>query len=251
MHGYCTKESAESRRKSVTNILIAFSVLLTPAANWLIKLLSLRVHDVVLVGAVLDWLVSNGISFAVSYVGVYSSLFFFVNHVLWKNVLSKMFMIPNLNGDWVGTLHSNNNGGTFLDMTLHIKQTWTEIRCTATYPHSSSDSTMARVFWKNDYEGRLEFAFFNESQDPDVDKRDYYGFNWFTVREDKMTGFYFTDRTGQDGVTRTAGDMSLTKKHGKIYGFFHKRNRLDAEASSVAGRTDDPMPNAQETMTEN
>lgn len=229
--------------------MIAFSVLLTPVVNWLIKLLSLRAQNTVILGAILDWLVSNGFSFAVSYVGVYSFLYFLVNHFFWKNILSKLLMIPNMNGNWVGTLRSNNNGGTTLDMTLHIKQTWTDIRCTATYPHSSSESIMARVFWKNDYEGRLEFAFCNESQDPNIDKKDYYGFNWLTVREDKMIGFYFTDRKGQDGITRTAGDMTLTKKHGKIYGFFHKRNRLDAEASSATGRTDDPIPNTQETIT--
>ena len=212
MHGYCVGESNESRKKEIIGALVIASVLITPALNWYINkavaYAELNIH----IKAVLEWVTSNGFSFSLSYVAVFGVLFGMLNwgFSIWP--ISALVGVPSVRGRWKGNLHSNFAGGTDIEMTLIVKQSWMGIQCTAIFPKSSSNSIMACVYRRNGEEIRLEFAYHNESQDGNVKQESYYGFNYFTIRGDSMTGKYFTNREGSPGV-QTHGFMELTKQH--------------------------------------
>lgn len=223
MHKYCSGHYQEECKKKVTKALIVIAVLLTPAVNNLLKVLSLLAHNVWLIGSVLNYLMANGMSFAVSYVGLFSFFYWLLDHFFWVSPISKALRVPNLKGIWIGQLHTNSGGGKSIYMELHIKQTWSEIACTAIFKESSSSSQMARVYRLNDQEVQLEFAYANQSGNPDVLQRMYHGYNWLTVKGDKMIGCYFTDRVGEDGKNTTHGSMDLIKRHSRIYELLHHK----------------------------
>lgn len=231
MHGYCTDEDKEARRKTIVGLLVAVSVPLTPLINSGIQKLLFYLKVNPTLASIIEWLTSNGMSFAVSYVAVFFFLYGGLNLFFGVKPISKLLGIPCLRGTWVGTLHSNYNGGTDTEMKLTIKQSWMKMKCTAIFPKSSSDSIMASVYQKNDEEARLEFAYRNESQETDVVQKDYYGFNYFVVRGETMKGFYFTNREMMTDIF-THGDMELTKQHGRLWKLLHKNSKSTQKVSN-------------------
>ena len=234
MHGYCTDQESERRRKTIIGIMVTASVALTPLINCLIKILVAYVKTKQTLVTVLDWLVSNGFSFAVSYVAVFSFLYWLLNKLFPLRPISSIVGIPCIRGTWSGKLHSNYNGATDIDMSLVVKQSWMRIRCTAFFDKSSSDSIMARVYQQNKNEIRFEFAYRNESQDASVTQRDYYGFNYFVVRGDTMKGSYFTNRKSSPDIF-THGYIELTKVHGTIWKYLHRQ----AKPKQIATQSSD------------
>jgi len=215
MHRYCTSVTEEQRRSKVTRSLFVVSILLTPLINTLIMCLISVANESTHLRVILEWLTKNGITISVSYVMTYAVLYFLVDRFLWYTLLSKILRIPRISGTWEGPLRSNFGNGKEVFMKLVIKQTMTNISCTAFFSDSSSTSNMAKVCWLNKDEIRLDFTYLNNSRDLNVAQREYHGYNWFLIRGNSMNGWYFTDRKLEDGK-RTEGNMQLTKQSGKL-----------------------------------
>ena len=211
MHGYSLGPVEEQNRKKVNRILIVLSIILTPLINKSLVFLIGLVRNVPHGETAVDWLINVGVTMSISYVMTYAALFFLVDKFLWASVLSKVLAIPNVQGVWKGTLQSNYNGGKKIDMTLIIKQTMTEISCVAKFEDSSSSSEMAKIVWINGDEIKLTFTFENKSRNVNVNQKEYYGYNWFLIRENAMRGWYFTNRQLSDTNT-TNGAMILSRE---------------------------------------
>ena len=211
MHGYCTSDEIERRRKKIIGVLVLLSAILTPLFNSLIQMVLSLCRNNAVLNYFVNYLNMKSISISISYVAVFGFLFWFVNRFFYLPILSKITGMPDVRGKWKGVLHSNYNGGTDMQMTLKIKQSWMKLQCVAIFERSSSNSIMGRIYQSNDDEIKLEFAFCNTSQDPGVIQQNYYGFNFFTIRGNKMTGIYFTNRTSSGEVT-TKGDMDLVRQ---------------------------------------
>lgn len=210
MHGYCTNERLEQRRKKIVSGIVIVSVFCTAPFNWLLERILSACMKVSGLGTVIHALSDHGISFAVSYATAFWLLYCLLDCNYFRKPFSLLTGMPDVRGTWKGTLHSNYNGGTSVDMTLRVKQRWMKMQCTAYFAESSSVSIMGRIYRCNDQETYLEFAYFNESQDPHVTDRSYYGFNRLIVRGETMRGFYFTNRRTSKELF-TNGSIELKK----------------------------------------
>ena len=64
----------------------------------------------------------------------------------------------------------------------------------------------------------------NKSRNVNVNQKEYYGYNWFLIREDAMRGWYFTNRQLSDTNT-TNGAMILSREPKKRGGYKSSKGR--------------------------
>lgn len=209
--------STNIRAKVVFNIVL-LSVAITYLLNVVPPPLSLLNFQIV------DWfletlrpLFSVGILNNICSVGfVYWILSKAFNDYLWRlSPFKNLTNVCDLNGVWRGELESTfrNNDGNFVkvEMTLVIKQSWTEMTCKCQFPKSFSKSDL--VWLKN--EGKddfsLQFSYSNQTREKEINTQPYHGFNILDYEKDGETeylnGLYFTDRFPQ-----TRGSISLRKE---------------------------------------
>lgn len=143
---------------------------------------------------------------------IYGLLYSLFNRILWK-YLSPILGIPNINGEWCGTLISSfkkKGELTEIDMKLIVKQTWEEISFHATYLNSESTSSTSSIQINASQKPIIAFSFINDSSDVKLKTKKYDGYNILTANGTKMSGRYFTNR--ENG---TVGTINLEKKNPK------------------------------------
>lgn len=116
---------------------------------------------------------------------IYAILFFLHDKLLWKNrLIMKLHGIPDLNGEWKGELVSSFCENKKFDMTIIVKQTWTQMSMIAKYDMSRSSSKNITI--KSDGAvTKIYFGFTNESKD--VNNLDmYFGYNEITLEEEEV-----------------------------------------------------------------
>lgn len=102
---------------------------------------------------------------APSVMGFYGLFSQWFDQYLWRWRIGAFSLseIPNLNGTWVGVIHSNYQGGTEVpDVLLYVRQTWTNIGVELETKNSRSTSTMAAVNTPGSSESGLKYEYINE-----------------------------------------------------------------------------------------
>lgn len=149
---------------------------------------------------------------AVSLLSIFAMLYFIFCKFGWKNkTIIKFTGVPNLNGDWQGTLVSSRinpetNENIVLDMTMVIIQDWNSISIKSTFPESSSYSKTASLHINEQKGIVLGFSYRNDSMNVGIDSREFSGYNELTYKDDTLEGIYFTNRNNG-----THGTIKLKK----------------------------------------
>jgi hypothetical protein len=146
MHTYSTDAKD---RKTIPLYLAAVSVVAALILSSVIKVSQLQVPW---------WLDAPSV---MGFYGIFYSIF---NNFLWKKKLGNLSFssIPNLEGTWVGTIHSSYNDKDYDGIILHIRQTWSAINIRLEANSSTSSSTMAAVNTVGSSESTLKYEYVNE-----------------------------------------------------------------------------------------
>jgi hypothetical protein len=102
---------------------------------------------------------------APSVMGFYGLFSQWFDKYLWRLKVGPLSIsdIPDLNGTWVGVIHSTYDGRTEVpDVVLYIRQTWTRIGVELQTENSRSYSTMAAVNTPGSSEAGLKYEYINE-----------------------------------------------------------------------------------------
>ncbi len=193
-------------------LFIPMNAILTTVYNLIIMLLPSTANFFNLLSEI-------GISVsAVSLLSVFAMLYFIFCKFVWKmKLVAKFTGVPNLNGDWQGTLVSSHinpetNKKTVLDMTMVIIQDWNSISIRSTFPKSSSYSKTASLHINEQKGIVLGFSYRNDSMNVDIDSREFSGYNELTYKNDILEGIYFTNRNeGTHGTIK----LKKIKKEGE------------------------------------
>lgn len=139
--------------------------------------------------------------------------FLFENYLWKKRIFQRLLGVPNLNGEWLGKLHSSFDDKEY-EMNLYIKQTWTKIQCTAFFEHSRSYSNIAAVYSKGPEGKTLFFGFHNQSDELDSGIQQYDGYNVLSLKGNALKGKYCNDRPNPRKTVKggNTGTIVLTKK---------------------------------------
>lgn len=147
MHAYATNAS---ERESTPIWLAFFAVVCALVLSSGLKITKLEV----------PWWVD-----APSVMGFYGLIYQWFDKYLWyqKFKFISFSSIPNLQGTWVGVIHSSYGHGTDVpDVILYIRQTWTRLNVRLTTQNSSSYSIMAAVNTQESSEPCLKYEYMNE-----------------------------------------------------------------------------------------
>lgn len=186
MHSYATDAS---ERESTPVWLAFFSVAAALALSSALKFTQLEV----------PWWID-----APSVMGFYGLIYQWFDKYLWyqKFKFIAFSSIPNLQGTWVGAIHSSYGGGTDVpDVILYIRQTWTQLSIRVATHNSSSYSIMAAVNTYESSEPCLKYEYMNEPSALSVHTMNTHrGTANLQLSPDgnELTGDYFTGRGRQN-----------------------------------------------------
>lgn len=102
---------------------------------------------------------------APSVMGFYGLIYQWFDKSLWfqKFGYISFSTIPNLQGTWVGVIHSSYGGGTDIPgVILYVRQTWSQINVRLVTETSSSFSIMAAVNTQDSSQPSLKYEYMNE-----------------------------------------------------------------------------------------
>jgi len=233
-HKYCTDTIQETRRKESTKILFLVTIPLTAILNEVvIPCICTRVNENACLKGILDLLVDyNVLTLSVSYVGIFTLLYFLVNRWLW-HILYSFFAMSDIRGVWTGKLISS-YGPTEVNVTLDIRQRLHEI-CIEGYfinqnnKESRSYSTMACLIPTGGEITHLSYVYKNESE---VGEKYHDGLCQITITrtndgKEEIKGDYFTNRKVNGTPPYTYGKMDLEKCTNKDAKEFRKAHKHD------------------------
>jgi hypothetical protein len=128
---------------------------------------------------------------------IFSLLTWFFETRAWKwKILMRIHGIPNLNGTWNGQLKSSYSDEP-IEMSMEIKQTWSEISFHSNFPatHSESASNNAAICTESNRGLSIYFGFQNESSDINSGMQTYDGYNILSLPdENTISAKYFNNR---------------------------------------------------------
>ncbi|GET38907.1 Cap15 family cyclic dinucleotide receptor domain-containing protein [Microseira wollei] len=186
MHTYATDAS----ERESTPIWLAFiAVVAALSLSSALKIMKLEV----------PWWVD-----APSVMGFYGLIYQWFDKCLWFQKFSfvSFSAIPNLQGTWVGTIHSSYGSGTDVpNVVLYIRQTWTHINVRLVTHNSSSYSIMAAVNTYESSEPCLKYEYMNEPSALSVNTMNAHrGTANLQLSSDgnELAGDYFTGRGRQN-----------------------------------------------------
>lgn len=186
MHAYATNAS---EKESTPIWLALFAVVATLILTSVLQLTKLQI----------PWWLD-----APSVMGFYGLIYQWFDKYLWyqKFKFISLSSIPNLQGTWVGVIHSSYGSGTSVpDVILSIRQTWTRINVRLTTENSSSYSIMAAVNTQESSEPCLKYEYMNEPSALSVNTMNAHrGTANLQLSSDgnKLVGDYFTGRGRQN-----------------------------------------------------
>lgn len=129
---------------------------------------------------------------------------------LWKQThIKRRHNIPDLNGEWEGTLKSSyNNFNTSIPIKMAIKQDWNKISFRSSFSESTSYSNNCGIDVSNVAGTTIYFGFVNNSKELKNQVRQYEGYNVLTLNEDgTISARYFNNR----GTNCNYGTFELQK----------------------------------------
>lgn len=146
-----------------------------------------------------------------SVLGYFSILYGIFDTHLWKVSFINQFLdLPNLNGQWKGTLQSSfNDYSVDYPHEFIIDQTFSKIHIFNEVETSESHSIMGAINRLNSKYMVLKFEYLNEPTKPNPSGMvSHYGVNTLKIYENgtKLKGEYYTDKN-----RKTHGNMRLVK----------------------------------------
>lgn len=119
----------------------------------------------------------------------------------WKcSLIKKWHEIPDLNGEWEGSLTTSYDGST-IPMKLEINQTWSEISFHSIYEKTGSESfsNVAAIYVAGNRGTEISFAFRNDSYNVQDGTPSYDGYNILQLTNDgSIKARYFNNRPNPD-----------------------------------------------------
>ena len=137
---------------------------------------------------------------------------------LWKYVYIDFFknkFCPDFNGEWVGNIESNFNGGTSVEFPISIEADFFSIKMKAKTTIGRTYGNYCRVLRAEDDSFELEYMFKGYNDTPsETDAPFYEGaarLRVIDISTMEMKGVFWTNRCWHQG-RNTAGIIRLTKK---------------------------------------
>lgn len=131
----------------------------------------------------------------------YAVLSWVYENWLWKcSLVKKWHEIPDLNGEWEGSLTTSYDGST-IPMKLEIEQTWREISFHSIYEKTGSESfsNVAAIYVAGNRGTEISFAFRNDSYNVPDGIPSYDGYNILQLTNDgSIKARYFNNRPNPD-----------------------------------------------------
>jgi hypothetical protein len=144
-------------------------------------------------------------------------LAWFFGKYLWKFVYVDFFknkFCPDFNGNWIGTIESNFNGGTTVEFPITIEADFFSIRMKGNTTVGRSFANYCKVIRTDDDFFELEYMFKGMNDTPsETDTSFYEGaarLRVLDVSSMEMKGVFWTNRCWQNGKN-TAGILKLKK----------------------------------------
>lgn len=212
MHAYSI--DSDVRKKAIIAIFITsilISVVLNSKISNIKPFIDSALNEHQGLKSMVDFIVFCGV-IEFSPLIVFGFLYLAFDKFVWR-CLSKVLGVPNINGEWCGTLtssHKINRMPTEIDMKLTVHQTWDKISFRAIYPNSESVSSTASIQIEASLNPIIAFSFINDSKDVKLKTKKYDGYNILTLNGNNLSGRYFTNR--ENG---TIGTFSLEKTKNK------------------------------------
>lgn len=145
MHTY----SVDSKeRVKVIVILVALSYFFAIGINYFLQWVMNGICKIRIIDNIISQIELMGIDIKqITVLVVFWGLYEVFDKKCWKmKIFQKTCVnIPNLNGEWKGTYHSDYKGGKDGDAKLEIKQTWTKISIVSHHKESDSYSRVASI----------------------------------------------------------------------------------------------------------
>ncbi|MBP0006905.1 MULTISPECIES: hypothetical protein [unclassified Roseofilum] len=193
MHAYATNAS---ERKSTPIWLAFFAIVASLILSSGLQLTKLQAPW---------WLDSPSV------MGFYGLIYQWFDKYLWCQQFKfiSFSSIPNLQGTWVGVIHSSYSGETNVpdtttdipDVILYVRQTWTQLNVRLTTQNSSSYSIMGTVNTHKSSEPCLKYEYMNEPSALSIDTMNAHrGTANLQLSPDgqELAGDYFTGRGRQN-----------------------------------------------------
>jgi len=147
MHAYAT----DAKDREVIPVWLAvIAIALTLAFNSIFRMLGVEV----------PWWLN-----APSVMGFYGLLYQLFDRFLWFQTFGSISFssIPNLQGTWMGTIHSNYEGvSDTLEAIMYIHQTWSGVNIRLETETSNSFSIMAAINTQKSAEPSMKYEYMNE-----------------------------------------------------------------------------------------
>lgn len=198
MHTYSIDN--DLRKQVIINIFI-FSIIISSALTLLLRT---PISNILIWFQQFDWIMeilnlSDKFGITTNFIGIpfiYTFTYILFDKYIWKTrIMRNILNMPNLNGNWKGTLYSITQRKN-INMELDIKQTWSKISFITTFPKSRSESNMANMWIERDGITKVGFGFFNRSREM---QHQYDGYNILELdSEDHLFGRYFNNRNNED-----------------------------------------------------
>ncbi len=124
---------------------------------------------------------------------------------LWKLPLIPV-KVPNLNGEWKGTLDSNynetnDNSLTRVTPKMEITQTWQDIEIRLKTDQSTSETVTAAFFTKNPNAVKLSYQYLSDPNPHTIESmHKHEGTGWVTLSKDRKSfeGSYYNGRDSEN-----------------------------------------------------
>jgi hypothetical protein len=206
-------------RKTVLLFVFAVSFLLSSPLNKLLTFIIDSINNTH-IKQLIDDIDNIGFSLgSISVLALFGVLYYLFSKHLWKlKFLYRFLNVPNLNGEWIGTLKSSykddSGENVQLGATLEIRQDWEKITIQSTFgsSHSFSDAAVIRIDSNKGI--TLLFSYSNENEDIKLSSEGdpgHRGLNELVFKDNTLKGGYFTNR-----IIPTRGKLFLMKSE-EIY----------------------------------
>ncbi|QYA34108.1 hypothetical protein KYI07_11860 (plasmid) [Macrococcus psychrotolerans] len=224
MHKYSKLELQKQYELGViflTLISYIISVCISPLIDYIIKFLKFMKFPPNF-NENINLLVNFGIfDFSFTPIIVFWFLYYLFDKYLWKwKIIVMYFKIPSIEGYYYGSLKSSyidpktNEKKPTIEMNLTVKQDFNNISFICNFPNtpSTSKSRMAALEKYENNVAIFEFAYYNQSEDIDIESTSHYGYNrlYFNTEDGTVRGSYFNNR----GVSPNKGIINLKKSSG-------------------------------------
>ena len=212
MHTY----SVDSKeRVKVIVVLVILSYFCTIGINYFLEWVMNSICKIEIIDNLISQIEVIGIDIKqITILAVFWGLYELFDKKLWKmKIFQKTCVkIPNLNGKWRGTYHSNYKGGKIGDANLEIQQTWTKISIISHHKESNSYSRVASILLDTNKGINIVFQYENiTNEKSSKTMHNHRGYSDLIYKKENNEENLQGDYTGDQINRKAAGYVTYTK----------------------------------------